>query len=152
MLFRSLEMGGKNAIVVLDDANIDLAVEGAVWGAFGTTGQRCTAASRMIVQKGAYSEFVSKFVDRSNKLRVGDGLDESNDMGPQINQQQIETSEKYVAIGKGEGAKVLAGGSRNTSGRNASGWFFEPTIFGEDRKSTRLNSSHIQKSRMPSSA
>src|SRR4051812_43729226 len=108
----SLEMGGKNAIIVLDDAHIDLAIDGAVWGAFGTTGQRCTAASRMIVQKAAYNEFVTKFVDRAKKLKVGDGLDESIDMGPQINQQQVETTERYVGIGKGEGAKLLAGGNR----------------------------------------
>src|SRR4051812_15374495 len=108
----SLEMGGKNAIIVLDDAHIDLAIDGAVWGAFGTAGQRCTAASRMIVQKGAYKEFVTKFVDRAKKLKVGDGLDESIDMGPQINQQQVETTERYVGIGKGEGAKLLAGGNR----------------------------------------
>src|SRR4051812_5272441 len=108
----SLEMGGKNAIIVLDDANIDLAVDGAVWGAFGTTGQRCTAASRMVVQKGAYNEFMGKFVSKSKALKVGDGLDESIDMGPQINQQQVETTERYVGIGKGEGAKLLAGGNR----------------------------------------
>src|SRR5437763_9755321 len=88
----SLEMGGKNAIIVLDDANIDLAIDGAVWGAFGTTGQRCTAASRMIVQKGAYDEFVSKFAQHAKSLKVGAGLDEANQMGPQINEQQIQTT------------------------------------------------------------
>ena len=96
----SLEMGGKNAIIVLDDANIDLAVEGALWGAFGTTGQRCTAASRMIVQKGAYNEFLSKFVDKAKSLKVGDGSDESTQMGPQINKQQLDTTTKYVDIVK----------------------------------------------------
>src|SRR3954452_15988964 len=80
----SLEMGGKNAIIVLDDAHIDLAIDGAVWGAFGTTGQRCTAASRMIVQKGAYNEFVDKFVSKAKSLKVGDGLNEKNEMGPQV--------------------------------------------------------------------
>jgi len=139
----SLEMGGKNAIIVLDDANIDLAVDGAVWGAFGTTGQRCTAASRMIVQKGAHSEFVAKFVERTKKLKVGDGLDESNEMGPQINQQQVETTEKYVGIGKGEGAKILAGGNRLTSGSTARGWFFEPTILGDGHAKMRVAQEEI---------
>lgn len=139
----SLEMGGKNAIIVLDDANIDLAVDGAVWGAFGTTGQRCTAASRMIVQKGAHSEFVSKFVDRAKKLKVGNGLDEVNEMGPQINQQQVDNTQKYVDIGKGEGAKVLAGGNRLSSGANANGWFFEPTILGEGHAKMRVAQEEI---------
>src|SRR5437899_1306531 len=121
----SLEMGGKNAIIVLDDANVDLAVEGSVWGAFGTTGQRCTAASRMIVQKGAYDEFVSKFAQRAKSLKVGAGLDEANDMGPQINSQQVETTTKYVEIGKSEGAKVLSGGNRISKGDHSHGWFFE---------------------------
>src|SRR3954463_14848946 len=98
----SLEMGGKNAIIVLDDAHIDLAVDGILWGAFGTTGQRCTAASRMIVQRGAYNEFVEKFATRAKGLKVGDGSDESMDMGPQINQQQVETTQKYVDIGRNE--------------------------------------------------
>ena len=138
----SLEMGGKNAIIVLDDANIDLAVDGALWGAFGTTGQRCTAASRMIVQKGAYNEFVSKFVERAKKLKVGDGLDESIDMGPQINQQQVETTEKYVGIGKSEGAKLLAGGNR-MKGAHEKGWFHEPTIFGDVEWKSRIAQEEI---------
>src|SRR5437763_4295734 len=88
----SLEMGGKNAIIVLDYAHIDLAVDGALWGAFGTSGQRCTAASRIIVQKGAYNEFMAKFVTKTKALKVGDGADEATQMGPQINKQQIETT------------------------------------------------------------
>ena len=139
----SLEMGGKNAIVVLDDANIDLAVDGALWGAFGTTGQRCTASSRMIVQKGAYNEFISKFVDRAKKLRVGDGMAEATEVGPQINQQQVETSAQYVDIGKGEGAKLLCGGSRMTGGALAHGYFFEPTIFGDAHAKMRIAQEEI---------
>lgn len=139
----SLEMGGKNAIVVLDDANIDLAVDGALWGAFGTTGQRCTAASRMIVQKGAYNEFVSKFVDRAKKLKVGDGLQEATEVGPQINQQQVETSARYAEIGKGEGAKLLCGGGRMTKGDLANGYFFEPTIFGDAHAKMRIAQEEI---------
>src|SRR5215472_4258616 len=89
----SLEMGGKNAIIVLDDANLDLALEGVLWGAFGTTGQRCTAASRVIVQKGIYRQFADRLVYRAQRLNVGNGLDETMDMGPQINEQQVATTE-----------------------------------------------------------
>ncbi|HET6845085.1 MAG TPA: aldehyde dehydrogenase family protein [Candidatus Angelobacter sp.] len=125
----SLEMGGKNAIIILDDANLDLALEGVLWGAFGTSGQRCTAASRVIVQRGVYREFVNRLVERAKGLKVGNGADESVDMGPQINQQQVETSEKYTAIGKKEGAKLELGGRRLTGPDYDHGWFFAPTIF-----------------------
>src|ERR1700739_1878888 len=101
----SLEMGGKNAMIVLDDANLDLAVEGALWGAFGTTGQRCTATSRIIVHRKIAAEFAKKLVARADALKVGDGLDESIQMGPQVNQQQIETSTRYCEIALKEGAK-----------------------------------------------
>src|SRR3954468_21043333 len=138
----SLEMGGKNAIIVLDDAHIDLAIDGAIWGAFGTTGQRCTAASRMIVQKGAYNEFIDKFVAKAKSLKVGDGLDENNEMGPQINEQQIKTTTKYVDIGKKEGAKLLAGGNR-LAGAHDKGWFFEPTIFGDANAKMRIAQEEI---------
>jgi alpha-ketoglutaric semialdehyde dehydrogenase len=124
-----LEMGGKNIIVVMDDANLDLAVEGAVWGGFGTTGQRCTAASRVAVQKGVYREFVERFVSRAKSLKVGDGLDPSTQMGPCINEQQLNTVMKYVEIGKNEGAKLATGGHRMESGAHARGWFHEPTVF-----------------------
>ena len=91
-----LEMGGKNIIIVMDDANLDLAIEGAIWGGFGTTGQRCTAASRVAVQKKVYREFVEKFVERAKALRVGDGLDATTEMGPCINEQQLKTVMRYV--------------------------------------------------------
>ena len=94
-------MGGKNIIIVMDDANLDLAVDGAVWGGFGTTGQRCTAASRVAVHKKVYGEFVEKFVARVKALKVGDGLDPSTDMGPCINEQQLNTVMKYVADWQG---------------------------------------------------
>jgi alpha-ketoglutaric semialdehyde dehydrogenase len=139
----SLEMGGKNAIIVLDDANIDLAVEGALWGAFGTTGQRCTAASRMIVQRGAYGEFLAKFTDRAKSLKVGDGQDESVQMGPQINKQQVETTMKYVEIGKNEGAKVAVGGNRLSSGSYANGWFHEPTVLSDAHPKMRVSQEEI---------
>ncbi|MGD0956015.1 MAG: aldehyde dehydrogenase family protein [Candidatus Acidiferrales bacterium] len=124
-----LEMGGKNIIVVMDDANLDLAVDGAVWGGFGTTGQRCTAASRVAVQKGVYREFVEKFVSRVKALKVGDGLDPATQMGPCINEQQLGTVMRYVEIGRNEGAKLVTGGHRLESGAHARGWFHEPTVF-----------------------
>src|SRR5690242_2276241 len=131
----SLELGGKNPMIVLDDANLDLAIEGGLWGAFGTTGQRCTATSRIIVQKGVYNEFVTRYVERAKALKVGNGLDESIDMGPAINESQLTTDLKYVGIGKDEGAKLLCGGNRLDSGEYQHGWFMEPTVFGDvDRK------------------
>jgi aldehyde dehydrogenase (NAD+) len=124
-----LEMGGKNIIVVMDDANLDLAVEGAVWGGFGTTGQRCTAASRVAVHKKVYREFSEKFISRAKALKVGDGLQAGTQMGPCINEQQLKTVMNYVEIGKKEGAKLATGGHRLEQGNLAHGWFHEPTIF-----------------------
>jgi alpha-ketoglutaric semialdehyde dehydrogenase len=124
-----LEMGGKNVIVVMDDGNLDLAVDGAIWGGFGTAGQRCTAASRVAVQKKVYPQFVSRFVERAKALKIGDGLDAGTHMGPVINEQQLNTVMKYVEIGKEEGAKLSTGGHRLDSGDYAKGWFHEPTIF-----------------------
>jgi len=124
-----LEMGGKNIIIVMDDANLELAIEGAVWGGFGTTGQRCTAASRVGVHKKVYGEFVEKFVERVKKLKVGDGVDAATEMGPCINEQQLKTVMSYVEIGKSEGAKLAIGGHRLESGALAKGWFHEPTVF-----------------------
>src|SRR5580698_1949317 len=139
----SLEMGGKNIILVMDDANLDLAVDGAVWGGFGTTGQRCTAASRVAVHKSVYNEFVSRFVDRVKSLKVGDGLDSGVDMGPCINEQQLKTVMDYVAIGKGEGARLLTGGSRLDSGVYAKGWFHQPTVFGDCGPKMRVSQEEI---------
>ena len=139
----SLEMGGKNIIIVMDDANLDLAIDGAVWGGFGTTGQRCTAASRIAVHKSVYKEFVARFVDRAKSLKVGDGLDPSTEMGPCINEQQLNTVMSYVEIGKNEGAKLLTGGNRVTSGSNAKGWFHEPTVFGDCAPTMRIAQEEI---------
>jgi alpha-ketoglutaric semialdehyde dehydrogenase len=133
-----LEMGGKNIIVVMDDANLDLAVDGAVWGGFGTAGQRCTAASRVAVQKKIYPQFVSKFVERAESLRVGDGLDPRTNMGPVINEQQLNTVMKYVDIGINEGAKLATGGHRLDTGDYARGWFHEPTIFTDCEPQMRI--------------
>src|SRR5260370_35704362 len=124
-------MGGKNIIIVMDDANLDLAVDGAVWGGFGTTGQRCTAASRVAVHKSVYKKFVERFVECAKSLKVGDGLDASVDMGPCINESQLNTVISYVEIGKNEGAKLLAGGHRLEGEAHAKGWFHEPTVFGD---------------------
>ena len=126
----SLEMGGKNAQIVLNDANLDLALNGALWGAFGTTGQRCTATSRILLQKGIAAEFTKEFVARAKALKVGNGLDESIEVGPQVNGAQIETSTKYVEIAVKEGAEILTGGRALTGGAYANGTFFEPTVFG----------------------
>src|SRR6266576_3626575 len=125
----SLELGGKNPMIVLDDANLDLAIEGGLWGAFGTTGQRCTATSRMIVQKGVYREFVDRLVERARKLKVGNGLDETVQMGPAINEKQLQTDLSYLDIGKNEGAKMVCGGNRLDQGEYQYGWFLEPTVF-----------------------
>jgi aldehyde dehydrogenase (NAD+) len=124
-----LEMGGKNMILVMDDANLDLAVDGAIWGGFGTAGQRCTAASRVGVHKKVYKEFVEKFVARAKGLQVGDGLDPTTEMGPCISESQLKTVINYVQIGLNEGAKLACGGRRLDQGPYAKGWFHEPTIF-----------------------
>jgi alpha-ketoglutaric semialdehyde dehydrogenase len=139
----SLEMGGKNIILVMDDANLDLAIDGAVWGGFGTTGQRCTAASRIGVQKGVYSEFVSRLAERTQRLKVGNGLDPDVEVGPLINEQQLQTVMGYVEIGKNEGAKLLTGGNRLDSGDHSLGWFHEPTVFGDCDSNMRVAQEEI---------
>jgi alpha-ketoglutaric semialdehyde dehydrogenase len=139
----SLEMGGKNIILILDDANLDLAIDGAIWGGFGTTGQRCTAASRIGVHKSVYKEFLALFVERSQKLKVGNGLDASTDMGPVINEQQLQTVMSYVEIGAKEGAKLLTGGHRLDQGDLAKGWFHEPTVFGDCHPKMRIAQEEI---------
>jgi alpha-ketoglutaric semialdehyde dehydrogenase len=139
----SLEMGGKNIIIVMDDANLDLAVDGAVWGGFGTTGQRCTAASRVAVHKSVYHEFAKRFVEHVKKLKVGDGLDTDTDMGPCINEQQLRTVMSYVEIGTNEGAKLLTGGHRLDTGAFAKGWFHEATVFGDCSPRMRIAQEEI---------
>ena len=139
----SLEMGGKNIIIVMDDANLDLAVDGAVWGGFGTTGQRCTAASRIAVHKTVYGEFAKRLVERVKKLKIGNGLDAGVEMGPCINEQQLQTVMSYVQIGKNEGAKLLTGGKRLDSGAYAKGWFHEPTVFGDCSAKMRVAQEEI---------
>ena len=139
----SLEMGGKNAIIVMDDADLDLVVEGAVWGAFGTTGQRCTASSRLIAHRAVAEELGRRLAERSRAMTVGSGLDEQVTMGPSINKQQYETVLKYVEIGKQEGATVLLGGDRLDEGGYAHGYFHQPTIFGNVRPDMRIAQEEI---------
>jgi aldehyde dehydrogenase (NAD+) len=139
----SLEMGGKNIILVLDDANLDLAVDGAIWGGFGTTGQRCTAASRVGIHKSVYAEFAKRFVERAAKLNVGNGLDPSTEMGPCINEQQLQTVMSYVEVGRHEGAKLLTGGHRLSGANHAKGWFHEPTVFGDCDPKMRIAQEEI---------
>ena len=134
----SLEMGGKNAMIVMDDANLELALEGALWGALGTTGQRCTATSRILLHKSISAEFTAKLVARAQALSVGNGLGEGVEVGPQVNEQQIETSAKYCVIGVEEGAQLLCGGKRLTDGPYAQGTFFAPTVFGSVTPEMRI--------------
>lgn len=125
----SLELGGKNAQIVMDDADLDLALDGVLWGAFGTTGQRCTATSRLILQEGIYDTFIGMLVRRTEKLRLGDGLRSDVDVGPCVNKSQRDTVASYVEIGKNEGAAIVTGGEVYTGGDAGKGWFYKPTIF-----------------------
>ncbi len=134
-----LELGGKNGIIVMDDADIDLAVEGIIWGAFGTTGQRCTAASRVIVHNKIKKELEEKLVRKVTKLRLGSGLKKTTDVGPLINQKALEKSEYYTDAGKKQKARLLCGGER----ANMRGFFFKPTIFTNVKPSMRIAQEEI---------
>jgi aldehyde dehydrogenase (NAD+) len=124
-----MELGGKNAIVVLDDADLELAVDGIIWSAFGTTGQRCTACSRVIVTPGIADALVERLAERTRSLRLGAGSDEGVDVGPLIDEVAVEKVERYVAIASAEGARLVTGGRRVTAGALDRGCFFEPTLF-----------------------
>src|SRR6187401_1656390 len=126
-----LELGGKNAIIVLDDADLDLAVEGIVWSAFGTSGQRCTAASRVIVQQGVYDELQGRLVAAAEQLRLGPGWEQGVDVGPVINRRALEKIHSYTELGKDEGAKLLTGGEVASGNGLGEGSFYRPTIFGD---------------------
>ncbi len=126
-----LEMGGKNVCMIMDDANLELAVDGCLWGGFGTTGQRCTATSRVVVHEKVYRRFLDAFVARAKSLTIGDGIDEKNQMGPAVSESQLTTDMDYVGIGKAEGAKLLCGGNRLETGAHAKGFFHEPTVFAD---------------------
>ena len=139
----SLELGGKNAIVVLDDADIELAVDGALWGAFGTAGQRCTASSRLVVSRAALGDFTDLLMQRVGQLKLGDGLDETVQVGPVINQVQLTRIHGYSQIGKDEGAKLLSGGEIATGGDLSEGWFYQPTVFTEVSPKMRVAQEEI---------
>ncbi len=138
-----LEMGGKNMIIIMEDAQLDLAVDGCLWGGFGTTGQRCTATSRVAVQKSLYNKFLDRFVERAKALKVGNGLDPETQMGPAVNKSQRETVEKYVEIGKNEGANLLCGGEVLTGDDYDRGWFYAPTVFGDVDPQMRIAQEEI---------
>lgn len=133
-----LEMGGKNVQIVMNDAKLNLAVDGALWGAFGTTGQRCTATSRIICHKDIVNKFTEALVERAKSLKIGNGLEQSVQMGPCINQGQLETVLKYVEIGKKEGAKLVTGGEQLTGGDYDKGFFVQPTVFGGVTQQMRI--------------
>jgi len=124
----SLEMGGKNAMIVMDDADLDLALEGVLWGAFGTTGQRCTATSRLVVHERVHDRLLQMLCDRAGRLRLGPGLDERTDVGPLINEGALQKVEYYVGVARQDGARVLIGGERATGAGLERGWFYLPTV------------------------
>jgi alpha-ketoglutaric semialdehyde dehydrogenase len=134
----TLELGGKNVILVMEDADIALAVDGAIWGGFGTTGQRCTAASRVVVRRSVYTEFSRKFVERARFLKIGNGLDPAVEVGPLISRNQLDKVEEYIRIGKQEGASLLCGGERPKGKQYERGWFYSPTIFGDCHPHMRI--------------
>jgi aldehyde dehydrogenase (NAD+) len=135
-----LELGGKNAIIVMDDADVDLAIEGIVWSAFGTSGQRCTAASRVIVHKAVYSELQSKLVAAAERLRLGPGWEDDTDVGPLINRAALEKVHSYTEIGKQEGATLLTGGEQVANG---GGLYYRPTVFADAEPGMRIAQEEI---------
>jgi aldehyde dehydrogenase (NAD+) len=139
----SLELGGKNVIIVNEDADIDLAVEGIVWSAFGTSGQRCTAASRVVAHEKVYDELLKKVVARAEKLRLGHGLDDGTDVGPVINQEQLDKIISYRKIGEDDGATLMCGGERATDGDLANGYFYKPTVWADVEPTARIAQEEI---------
>ena len=138
-----LELGGKNAIIVLEDADLDLAVEGIVWSAFGTSGQRCTAASRVIAHEKVYEALQSRLVERAEKMRLGPGWEDDTDIGPVINRAAIDKIHSYTKIGQDEGARLLTGGEIATEGDLDKGFFYRPTIFGDVDAQMRIAQEEI---------
>jgi alpha-ketoglutaric semialdehyde dehydrogenase len=138
-----LELGGKNAIIVMDDADIDLAVDGILWSAFGTSGQRCTAASRVIAGSKVYEPLQTKLVERAEQMRLGNGLDEDVDVGPVINKAALEKIHSYTQIGKDEGAKLLTGGEIATENGLDKGFFYRPTVFADVEPGMRIAQEEI---------
>jgi len=125
----ALEMGGKNAIIVMDDADLELALEGVLWGGFGTTGQRCTATSRVVVHEKVYDRFVSRLAERAASLKLGPGTDPKSQVGPLISEAQLQKVMNYLAIGNEEGARLATGGNRVMEGGLANGFYIAPAVF-----------------------
>jgi acyl-CoA reductase-like NAD-dependent aldehyde dehydrogenase len=138
-----LELGGKNAIIVMDDADLELAVDGIVWSAFGTSGQRCTAASRVIAARKVYDQLQSRLVERAEQLRLGNGLDEDVDVGPVINRSALEKIHSYTEIGKDEGATLATGGEIATENGLGNGFFYRPTVFADVEPGMRIAQEEI---------
>jgi aldehyde dehydrogenase (NAD+) len=134
----SLEMGGKNAMIVMDDADLDLALEGVLWGAFGTTGQRCTATSRLLLHRRIHDRFLARVAEAADRLVLGDGRRKGTQVGPLIHQAARDKVERYVALGRDEGLELVTGGKRPRSPRLARGWFYRPTIFAGATPRSRL--------------
>lgn len=139
----SLEMGGKNAVIVMDDADLDLSVEGIVWSAFGTSGQRCTACSRVIVHEAVKEKLENRLVEKMKDLSIGNGLDESVKVGPIINKAGLDKIKSYIEIGKEEGAKLIAGGYVLSGSGFTGGHFFAPTVFTDVSPSMRIAQEEI---------
>ncbi len=139
----SLELGGKNAILVLDDADVDLATDGIIWSAFGTSGQRCTATSRVIVTPDVHKTIAERVAERAGKLRLGNGLLPTTDVGPLINKAAVNKVHEYSTIGQGEGAALLVGGDYATEGELARGHFYKPTVFDRVTPTMRLAQEEI---------
>ena len=139
----SLEMGGKNAMIVMDDADLELALDGVLWGAFGTTGQRCTATSRLILQSGIHDEFLTRLIDRARAMTLGDGRKKGTDVGPLIHESSRAKVERYVDIGQEDGADLVCGGRRAEGKGLEHGFFFEPTIFARVERGMRIEQEEI---------
>ncbi|HEY3126877.1 MAG TPA: aldehyde dehydrogenase family protein [Candidatus Limnocylindria bacterium] len=139
----SAELGGKNAIVVLDDADVDLALDGIVWSAFGTSGQRCTAASRVIAHRGVANDLIDKLVGRAKKMRMGHGLEASTDLGPVVSKAAQDKVASYMPIAEKEGATIAAGGRIPTEGALAKGFFHEPTVLVDVKPNMRVAQEEI---------
>jgi alpha-ketoglutaric semialdehyde dehydrogenase len=139
----SLEMGGKNAMIVMDDADLELALDGVLWGAFGTTGQRCTATSRLVVHEKVHDTFVKMVCDRAARLRLGPGLEAKTEVGPLINEDALKKVEYYVDVGRKEGARVLTGGERGAGKGLERGWFYQPTVLAGIKPGMRVEQEEI---------
>jgi acyl-CoA reductase-like NAD-dependent aldehyde dehydrogenase len=139
----SLEMGGKNAMIVMDDADLDLALDGVLWGAFGTTGQRCTATSRLIVHRKVHDRFLAKVVDAAEALRLGDGREAKSQVGPLIHEAARRKVEHYVEVGQEDGAELACGGRRPGGARLGSGFYYRPTVFAGVKAGSRIEQEEI---------